>query len=275
MTPAETKARQQRAADTIATLWQRGEVVDDLPPDLKPTSRAEGYAIQAKLDGPDAAPRVGWKIAATSIAGQKHIGVDGPLAGRILADMILPDGATVSLTTNRMRVAEPEFAFRFVRDLPPRAAPYAQSEVMSAVADLHLALELPDSRFADFAHAGGPTLIAEAACARELVLGPAVAADWRSIDLARHVVRAHKRGLAGGELRDVETRDGIGANVLGDPRIALTWIVNELSAQGIGLRAGEFVTTGACVVPVEIGEGDQVRADFGVLGSVSVVVANA
>ena len=27
----------------------------------------------------------GWKIAATSEAGQKHINVDGPMAGRILA----------------------------------------------------------------------------------------------------------------------------------------------------------------------------------------------
>ena len=35
------------AADLIWQLWNAGEVIDDLPLDLKPHSRAEGYAIQA------------------------------------------------------------------------------------------------------------------------------------------------------------------------------------------------------------------------------------
>ena len=64
-------------------------------------------------------------------------------------------------------------------------------------------------------------------------------------------------------------RDGIGANVLGDPRIALAWLVNELSQQGMTLRAGQFVTTGTCLVPLEIVAGDSVQVDFGVLGTVS------
>ena len=63
-------------------------------------------------------------------------------------------------------------------------------------------------------------------------------------------------------------REGIGANVLGDPRIALTWLANELSALGVALEAGQVVTTGTCVAPLEIVAGDGVRADFGVLGTV-------
>jgi len=63
-------------------------------------------------------------------------------------------------------------------------------------------------------------------------------------------------------------RDGIGANVLGDPRVALAWLANELSALGITLRAGQVVTTGTCLVPLEIAPGDHVRMDFGALGRV-------
>ena len=37
---------------------------------------------------------------------------------------------------------------------------------------------------------------------------------------------------------------GHGKNVLGDPRVALTWLANELRGLGIPLRAGEVVTTG-------------------------------
>ena len=68
---------------------------------------------------------------------------------------------------------------------------------------------------------------------------------------------------------------GSGANVLGDPRIALTWIANELCRYGTGLQAGEYVTTGTCVVPVPITHGDTLLMDFGVLGKISAACAPA
>ena len=54
------------AADLIWQLWNAGEVIDDLPLDLKPHSRTEGYAIQAVLEDLSKRPLFGWKIAATS-----------------------------------------------------------------------------------------------------------------------------------------------------------------------------------------------------------------
>ena len=66
------------------------------------------------------------------------------------------------------------------------------------------------------------------------------------------------------------TREGDGSVVLGDPRVALTWLVNELSGLGITLTAGQFVTTGTCMAPLEVLPGDKVRADYGVLGRVTV-----
>jgi 2-keto-4-pentenoate hydratase len=70
-------------------------------------------------------------------------------------------------------------------------------------------------------------------------------------------------------------RDGKGANVLGDPRVALTWLVNELAGLGITLRAGQVVTTGTCLTPLPIEPGDEVMADFGTLGRVSATMARA
>ena len=262
-----TSAAAARAAEIIWSNWQSGTVTDDLPADVKPKTRAQGYAIQAELDRLSGHTRVGWKIAATSVAGQKHINVDGPIAGRIFARRLLAEGATSSIATNRMRVAEPELAFRFARSLPPRPAPYTTEEVLAAVGQLHLAIELPDSRFGDFVQVGGATLIADNACAHELVLGTPVTADWRSIDLAKHPVHA--------SVGTRYERDGIGSNVLGDPRVALAWIVNELSGTGIAMGAGEFVTTGTCMVPLAIAEGDTVTADFGVLGTISCAIAPA
>jgi 2-keto-4-pentenoate hydratase len=63
---------------------------------------------------------------------------------------------------------------------------------------------------------------------------------------------------------------GSGASVLGDPRVALTWLANELSSLGITLRKGQTVTTGTCIPPLAISSGDLVTADFGLLGMATV-----
>jgi 2-keto-4-pentenoate hydratase len=70
------------------------------------------------------------------------------------------------------------------------------------------------------------------------------------------------------ECNGVRVRDGKGSNVLGDPRVALTWIANELNLFGTQLRAGEVITTGTCVAPAEIAPGDHVVANFGEFGHV-------
>src|SRR4030095_1593943 len=116
----------------------------------RPRDRIEGYAIQAGIEKYSSESLFGWKIASTSEAGQKHINVDGPMAGRILAETVIADGGTASMVGNEMRVGEPEFAFRMARDLPPRSLPYTVAEVLDAVDTLHPAIEIPDSRFAEF-----------------------------------------------------------------------------------------------------------------------------
>ena len=253
------------ASALLLAHWREGRHLDALPPPLRPATRAEGYAIQACAEASSARPVRGWKIAATSAAGQAHINVDGPLAGRLFAERIVAEGDPVRLGANRMRVAEIEFVFRMGRGLPPRPDPYDVAEVMDAVAALHLGIEIPDSRFLNFTAVGAPQLIADNACADQFVLGPEVTAPWGARDLAAHAVQGRTaRGT---------THDGRGANVLGDPRIALAWLANELGRHNTALGAGQIVTTGTCVVPVPIGPGDVVTGDYGDFGSMQVAFA--
>ena len=258
MSPQSERA----AADLLTRHWDAGTRVDRLPEALRPLTREEGYGIQAQWLHHTSKPLFGWKIAATSAAGQRHINVDGPLAGRLLAEMVLPDGATVPLAGCLMRVAEVELAFRFERALAPRGRPYPVDEVMAAVGTLHPAIEIPDSRYADFCAVGAPQLIADNACTHRFILGPAVTGSWRDVDLAAHPVSAQVAGKS--------SHQGKGANVLGDPRIALAWIVNELNGLGLAMGAGEVVTTGTCVTPIPVVPGDAVKADYGGFGSLTV-----
>lgn len=139
------------------------------------------------------------------------------MAGRLIAEKSVEVGGTVSLATSKMRVAEIDFAFRFGRLLPARPAPYEIAEVMDALVSLHPAIEIPDSRYNVFCAVGAPQLIADNACANLFVIGEAVENDWRDMNLAEHPVVGYVSGKS--------RHDGSGAAVLGDPRIALTWIV--------------------------------------------------
>lgn len=256
-----TITRWHGASDLLWSCWQEGRRLPDLPGDVRPRTREEGYSIQACLEERTSGPLFGWKIAATSVAGQRHINVDGPLAGRLLREKAFDSGAELPFGANHMRVAEAEFAFRMERDLPPREQPYTVDEALDAVATLHPAIEIPDSRYDDFTIVGAPQLIADNACAHLFVLGAAAPKDWREVDLVAHRVL----GAVVGEV----AREGQGANVLGDPRVALAWLVNELSGLGLTLRAGEVVTTGTCLVPLPIAPGAHVVMDFGRFGVVS------
>ena len=250
------------ASDLLVACWEEGRRIDGLPDHLRPTTTLEGYAIQAELLRRTGSSLFGWKIAATSKAGQQHINVAGPLAGRILAKNVRAERSAISLQGNHMRVAEVEFAFKMKADLPARAMTYRVEEVKAATGTLHPAIEVPDSRFEDFTRVGAAQLIADDACAHLFVLGQATPASWRDYDLSQQLVKATMAAKS-----DFQ---GTGANVLGDPLVALTWLVNELSDLGVGLQAGEVVTTGTCVAPIPVAPGDWISADFGPFGMIDI-----
>jgi len=256
-----SKTSTQIASDILWGLWNNCERIDMLPSSCRPLTRKDGYAIQSILEQRSNSPLFGWKIAATSTAGQSHIGVQGPLAGRLIRERALSNKACISLGNTIMRVAEPEFAFRMGRKITPREDPYSVSEVIDAVESLHPSIEIPDSRYENFSTVGEAQLIADNACAHEFILGPPAPPLWREIELDKHPVQ-----IRNSKNHSVE---GYGSNVLSGPLLALNWLINELSGLSIALKEGQIVTTGTATIPLEVKNGDTVFADFGALGIVS------
>ncbi len=252
------------AADLIWECWNSGRTISMVPEQLIPETRREAYTIQSHYLSKTDYPGFGWKIAATSIAGQQHIGVTGPIAGRLLKERVFGSNSVLTFGSNRMAVAEPEFAFRMKKTLFSRTEKYSQKEVMSGVDTLHLAIEIPNSRLEDFSAVGDIQLIIDNACAHEFIIGSPINDNWLTLDLSKHHVDIYSQ--------DGRCSTGKGSNVLGDPRIALTWLVNELSENGIDLIAGEVVTTGTCAPPLAIQKGDLITADFGSLGKIITTV---
>jgi 2-keto-4-pentenoate hydratase len=255
-----------RADGTAGALWQAWtthERLGSLPELLRPRTPAEGFAAQQRL-AERAGPTYGWKLAATAAAGQAHIGVDAPLPGLLFERFRHAPGDVLPSDGLYMAVAEAEFAFVMGDDVGAGAS---ADELRSAVAAVHCAIEFPESRFADFATAGGPQLLADAACAGLFVLGPEIDGGL-DLDLSTTGTALW--------INDAEPATGTGGAVLGDPWTALAWLAETLPAFGSGLAAGSVVTTGTTTVPAPVAAGDRVRATFGrdaELGEIAVSFA--
>ena len=250
------------AAKKIWDCWNAGKKIDELPKNLKPKSKVDAYLVQRKVVQKSGGHQVGWKIAATSKSGQRHIGVDGPLAGALLKSKIKKNGAKINLKANLLRVAELEFAFQLSTDIPPKDSKYNKNEISQKINTLIPTMEIPDSRFNHFLSGGQEQIIADNACAGFLILGEPIETNGEELNLVNHEVLAYQDN-------QLTPTKGIGSNVLGDPLLALTWIANELIAHDNFLRKNDIVTTGTCITPIQLIDTTELTGDFGVYGKVS------
>jgi 2-keto-4-pentenoate hydratase len=244
----------------LTDLWIKGSIIEKLPEKNCPQNRKDAYKVQSFFKKLSAQPLFGWKAAATRASKKKLTKIEGPIAGCLLAERQLENHGTCSLKSNHMCVAEAEFAFKMDQDFLPRDKPYTIEEIISGVASLHPAIEIPNTRLGNFTDADAPQIIADNALAHEFIIGDHFE-GWQDIDLAQQVVMGNTA---------THNRTGSGAMVMHDPRIALTWLVNELSLHSNKLEKGQIVLTGTCIDPVPVVPGDLFTANFGQLGSVSV-----
>lgn len=231
----------------------------ELPESVRPKSFAEAYSCQAGLIanllahyGGEVA---GYKIACTNAIAQRQLSVDGPFYGNLISAFCFASPARLKASQFFMRVVEAEFGFRMARDLSP--APHSREEIVAAIEGVIPSIEIVDSRFNDWLTIGAISLIADNACNAAWVQGPLIK-DWQQLDLAGQAVHVTVNGQL--------VRTGSGAAVLGHPLNAVEWLVSALSEQGIGLKAGQHITTGV-TTEVYMGQaGDRVTADFGPVG---------
>jgi 2-keto-4-pentenoate hydratase len=255
----------KEALRLLAGTWQIGLLLPELPVHCRPRNAAEAYRIQDLLAEELDFPVGGWKIGCTSAAARKILKSRGPFAGRIFTTRMFESGVSLPDSAYPMRGLEGEFAFRMKTALPPRKRAYSLAEVTAAVGSLHPAIEIVDSRFSDWLKAGVQSVIADQGSNGALILGPAVP-RWRQLKLDQMPVKMLVNGKVVGQ--------GAGADCLGHPLKALTWLANLLRKRG-GLASGAIVSTGTCCGFHRAAPGDSARAEFGRIGTVEVTFARS
>lgn len=224
------------AARHILAERTAGARLAPFAPGTGPIDEPAGYAVQRAVHRLGDEPLAGYKIGCTTPVMQRFLGIDAPAAGGMVERGRLASACTLHHRDFRRVGFEGEIAVTLGADLA--AGPFDRTRVADAVGSCHVAIEVVDDRYTDFAAVGVPTLIADDFFHAGFVLGPAVA-DWRSLDLA----------AAEGAMRiDGEVIErGRGEAVMGHPLAALAWLADLLAAQSRPLRAGATVLLGSLV----------------------------
>lgn len=232
---------------------------------LEPRTTAEAYLVDDLVAHlmPEAPP--GWKIGCTSTMAQELLGSNGPFAGRVHTLVVADDHEPVAVPEPIAvePLVEGEFAFRFHSDIEPTRDLADRATVCAAVESVHPAIELVGGRFSRFIDAPLGFVIADAGSNLMVAVGPGATLDD---ELIASLEQVKATMIVDGEV----TGRGTGADVMGHPVEALVWLVSHLSARGIGIRAGQVVSTGTATGVARLEPGSTARLELGALGSVSV-----
>ena len=257
--------RIEAAASLLAEARREHRVIPEIPDDCRPRNLAEAYAVRDRVVALHGRPTGGWFCAATNQVIQDMMALEEPYYAYLIADHILPSPARLRVADHPPMVLECEFAFRVDRDLPPRDEPYSRAEVEEAVATVHPAIEVVAGHLENWPVQDIFSVIADNGTDGALVHGEGVA-EWRDLDLVNMAVSLMLNGA--------RVRGGRGMSVFGDPFESFVWLVNALSRDGHGLEEGAICNTGTVTEICWISPGDEARAEFEGLGSVTLEVVD-
>lgn len=255
------RATLNEAAQALYEAERTRQALPPLVETYEGLSADEAYAIQRLLIDRkvrDGAKIVGHKIGLTSVAMQQLLGVDQPDFGQLLDTMILADGATLRRDDLIYPRVEAEIAFVLKDEL--RGPGINVATVLSATRYVFAALEVVDSRIADWRIKLADTIADNASSCRMVMGGRYVPPDDLDLRLIGLVLEKN------GEVANTAA----GAAVLGHPAQAVAWLANKLGEFDTPLKAGAVILPGALSAAVTVERGDAVRATFDRLGSVSV-----
>lgn len=241
----------ERAASLLIEARQKRQQVEPFAPG--PAQAADAYAVQdavARRLGPIG----GWKV------GAKGPG-ETPNAGPLLADLIRAAPAAWPSSSLHMIGVEAELAFRLGEDVKPSSGPLSRETIWSAVASVHAAIEIVDTRLAGWERADSLWVLADNQSNGGFAYDPngVVPAARSFADAAVQLIIDGRPAV-----------DQRGGNPAGDPRWLLEWLVDHCARERGGLRAGMVVTTGSYTGMLFVEPGASVKAVFEGIGAAEV-----
>ena len=256
-----TEEQRRAAAESLSTAERDRAPIDPLTTTYEGIDAVDAYEIQlinvhrrlaagAKIRG--------HKVGLSAKAMQQMLGVDEPDYGHLFDDMFVFEG----FDTPYSRYCQPrvEIEVGFILGAPLSGPSCSVADVLRATEYLVPAIEIIDSRIRDWKIRLCDT-IADNASSAGIVMG---GNPTKLTDVDVRTIGAVMR--RNGEIMET----GASGAVLGNPATAVAWLANKVHAFGVTLEPGHVILPGSCTRMVPVNPGDTIRADFDVLGHVSV-----
>lgn len=255
LSPADVERLGQRLFDAERGARAGSPLSDEFPG----MSVLDAYAVQLAYVAARTAAgaRVaGHKVGCTNPVIQQLFHIDQPDYGHLLDDMLLPDGAAISMRGLIQPRVEPEIAF-ILRE-PLRGPGVTPTQVLLATAGVVPCFEIIDSRIEDWRITFVDTVADNGSSARCVLGDRVVGVDGLDLRLLGVALEQNGEVIA----------TGAGAAALGHPAAAVAWLANTLAARGQFLDRGHVVLPGALTTAPFARPGDIFQASFAGLGSV-------
>ncbi|ARS27922.1 4-oxalocrotonate decarboxylase [Sphingomonas sp. KC8] len=201
---------------------------------------------------------VGVKMGFTSRAKMEQMGVSDLIWGRLTDAMQIADGGTLAMDRFIHPRIEPEIAFRLKK---PLAGHVTLDEAFAAIDAIAPAMEIIDSRYADFRFALND-VVADNSSSSAFVIG-----QWQVplADLSDLVMVMNFDGEP--------VQSGSTAAILGNPVQSLVEAARLAALSGLTLEPGWIILCGAATSAEALHPGVHVRLDAEAIGRVELHVA--
>ncbi len=247
-----------QAAQYLLKARQSGVRLHGLPPDCQPLSTAEAYAIQ-DLQLREMSPVAAWKVGAKGATAEPSC---APLSGT----SVFKNTDALQLAHLQIEGVEVELGVVLGADLPARNTPYADDEVLHAIARVCVAVEVVDSRYHQFMQIDGLSKLADFS-SHGMVVYHQLGTTFQAFD-------SWEAPFA--ELRIDDTSVvGPSQNPAVDVKRLLTWLANHTSQRGVGLQHGQLIITGSCFPMAQGAPGQTVIAKVADLAEMHIRLPGA
>lgn len=265
MSTALSKEEIARAAEIVAEAYRNNAVMEKLPVDCTPATVADARAIQDELAATLGPPVIGWKSGHGNPAMRERLGEGVPVLGRLFDGMVVDSPATVSRSILENPFVEGELAVRLAKDLPPRDREYSVEEVLDAIGAVMPAIEFAEVRSRDIDDMSVLGLIVFNAGAFRLILGPEIP-DWRNAPIMELTAQMRLDGeVVATEFTDDERTDYVWV---------MHFLANDLSQRGIGLAAGQIISTGVILKYLPLGTAREAVFNVDGVGEARLIIVD-
>jgi 2-keto-4-pentenoate hydratase len=263
-THEEHKDMNRVTATLIKSRIQDSKIFDirDFESDVR--SVEDGFKIQKQIVKSRVLGDVkGYKVGPAKVADYSKWGLKHPGSGPVFTVLSGTQRRPAMFFSENLQVIECEVGMIIGKHILPRSKPYSKQEVFDHVGKIACTFEFVGSRLG-FEGAKPAHHVAD--CAKNVAV---IVGDTRSArtlnpnDLPNLNVSISKNDKV------IGTGFGHSGSYRSSPLESMAWIVNNLSSQGVALREGDVVVTGACTLTKDIEYGATYTAEFQGIGSVS------